>query len=511
MTTQGPNLDFLSALRTPGKGAQPSSSDGRTSLEFKENQFSGLLIERLNEVEKLNRGPAFLSPFPERPEPPPKPRESHRDRADRDNVSQPESPANGENLPSRVESTRQDVVASARAEDSKSSRTTSNETETKDDQGQTGNVTAADEPATEVTSEDGAVAANSTADAPADDVNSSGETSGVEQSAVGEPDDGIDAETLAGLHNALVAGGSGLKADTEADGESEDESTLLSDLTEVGAEPALSAVKGEQSSALNPNALNPGASANGGRGDGGKPSSHAEMLNAALAQNTSGEGSEEAEVTQQFKDMGSKLPLAGQEATTNIKVPKASLAQAGAELQRMAAIDPAGSDKPVVTNAQGMAVRFITAPPAAQSPYVTNLQMPVQSQEFLQGMAQKLVWFVSEKIQSAQIHVNPPELGPVDMKIQVSKDQAQIQIQSPHAVVREMLEGTAHRLREMMASQGIDLTQFDVGNQEQHTQGGEQSQQEQSGSGNLPGATVEAAPNGETEELGLDQLVDYYV
>jgi flagellar hook-length control protein FliK len=97
------------------------------------------------------------------------------------------------------------------------------------------------------------------------------------------------------------------------------------------------------------------------------------------------------------------------------------------------------------------------------------------------------------------------------MKIQVTKDQAQIQIQSPHAIVRDLLEGTAQRLREMMASQGIDLTNFDVGSQQQHADNGGSAGTDEKQSQGMTGSATESDQATGTESLELDQLVDYYV
>ncbi|AZZ90975.1 flagellar hook-length control protein FliK [Hahella sp. KA22] len=150
---------------------------------------------------------------------------------------------------------------------------------------------------------------------------------------------------------------------------------------------------------------------------------------------------------------------------------------------------------------------------AAAPPYVTTLQQPVQGDDWGEGMAQKVVWFVGQKIQSASVHLNPPELGPIEMKIHVQKDQAHVQIQSPHAIVRDMAEGAAHRLRELLAEQGLQLSQFDVSSQQQ--QGGASGGQESGGAdgglfageGDEDGASVA----GIEQALATDRMVDYYV
>ncbi|WP_049781062.1 flagellar hook-length control protein FliK [Hahella chejuensis] len=150
---------------------------------------------------------------------------------------------------------------------------------------------------------------------------------------------------------------------------------------------------------------------------------------------------------------------------------------------------------------------------AAAPPYVTTLQQPVQGDDWGEGMAQKVVWFVGQKIQSASVHLNPPELGPIEMKIHVQKDQAHVQIQSPHAIVRDMAEGTAHRLRELLAEQGLQLSQFDVSSQQQQTGAGSGQESGGADGGLVAGEGDEegAAALGVEQALATDRMVDYYV
>jgi len=223
-------------------------------------------------------------------------------------------------------------------------------------------------------------------------------------------------------------------------------------------------------------------------------------------------GQAEAEVTREFKELGKSLaanPLAPAGSAPVVGTPQAERS----ELQRMAWLESGLKDKVAVTPPQTVVMRNAPTLSAPSSTYVTNIPAQVQTPEWQQGVVKKLLWFVSEKIQSAKIHVNPPELGPVDLKIQVSKDQAQaqVQIQSPHAVVRDLLEGTAIRLREMLANQGIDLTNFNVGSQGGQTQqeGGSQPQSQTADTGS--DSTLEAETHVSVQSQGINQLVDYYV
>jgi len=143
-------------------------------------------------------------------------------------------------------------------------------------------------------------------------------------------------------------------------------------------------------------------------------------------------------------------------------------------------------------------------------PYVTSLQQAVTNPEFKDGMGQKLVWMVGQNIQSAKVHLNPAELGPIEMKIQVIKDQAHVQIHSPHAVTRDLMEGTVHRLREMLAEQGIELSRFDVSSQHGEQSGAEGSGQDGSDGDLAGGDNLEDEVQIVEQALSNDQLVDTF-
>jgi flagellar hook-length control protein FliK len=79
-----------------------------------------------------------------------------------------------------------------------------------------------------------------------------------------------------------------------------------------------------------------------------------------------------------------------------------------------------------------------------------------------QGVGEKLVWMASKNQQVAQLHLNPPELGPLDITLTLRHDQASAQFVSGHAQVRDAIEAAMPRLREMLADSGITLGNANV-------------------------------------------------
>jgi len=74
-----------------------------------------------------------------------------------------------------------------------------------------------------------------------------------------------------------------------------------------------------------------------------------------------------------------------------------------------------------------------------------------------QSLGDRLVWMAGQSQQVAQLHLNPPELGPLQITLTLDRDQASAQFVSAHALVRDAIEAAMPRLREMLADSGIAL------------------------------------------------------
>lgn len=79
-----------------------------------------------------------------------------------------------------------------------------------------------------------------------------------------------------------------------------------------------------------------------------------------------------------------------------------------------------------------------------------------------QAVGQKVVWMVSGAQQSASLTLNPPELGPMQIVLNVSNSQANATFVAAQPEVRQALEATLPRLREMLEGAGIQLGQTNI-------------------------------------------------
>lgn len=118
-------------------------------------------------------------------------------------------------------------------------------------------------------------------------------------------------------------------------------------------------------------------------------------------------------------------------------------------------------------------------------------QMQEMIQKFSPVMRQQLIAMVSQGVQHAEIRLDPPELGQMMVRIQVQGDQTQVQFQVMQHQTKDLVEQAIPRLREMLAEQGMQLTDSNVSQG-----GGGREQGEADGSGH---------PNG-TSSSDMDEI-----
>jgi flagellar hook-length control protein FliK len=108
---------------------------------------------------------------------------------------------------------------------------------------------------------------------------------------------------------------------------------------------------------------------------------------------------------------------------------------------------------------QPMERGFAMADAGATAPIPTmqDLQTPVGASGWDEALSQRVLLMVSGQEQVAELSLNPPDLGPLQVTLSISNDQATATFVSQHADVRQALEAALPRLKEMMAESGINL------------------------------------------------------
>lgn len=94
-----------------------------------------------------------------------------------------------------------------------------------------------------------------------------------------------------------------------------------------------------------------------------------------------------------------------------------------------------------------------------------RIDTPIHDHQWSQNLGDRVVWMAKNDQQSAQININPPQLGPVQINLHINGDQASAVFTSPHAEVRQAIQDSMPQLRDMLSASGINLGQANVGSQ----------------------------------------------
>ncbi|WP_296270956.1 flagellar hook-length control protein FliK [Pseudomonas sp. UBA6323] len=150
-------------------------------------------------------------------------------------------------------------------------------------------------------------------------------------------------------------------------------------------------------------------------------------------------------------------------------------------------------------------------------PLVPGQPVAMQQGGWSEAVVDRVMWLSSQNLKSAEIQLDPAELGRLEVRVNLSQDQAQVTFASPNAGVREALEGQMHRLRELFAQQGMNLADANVSDQSLNRGWQGQGEGGRGGSGSRDGLLAgEELQPGAQQEVRSDRLsagrglVDYY-
>lgn len=101
-----------------------------------------------------------------------------------------------------------------------------------------------------------------------------------------------------------------------------------------------------------------------------------------------------------------------------------------------------------------------TAP--ASTPVAGAIQQPVSSLGWGDVLGDRVMWMVGQQQQGAELRLNPPALGPLEVKLSMTDGQATLTFSTQHLPVKEALEAATPRLKEMFSESGINLGSVSV-------------------------------------------------
>ncbi|WP_159105292.1 flagellar hook-length control protein FliK [Shewanella marina] len=141
---------------------------------------------------------------------------------------------------------------------------------------------------------------------------------------------------------------------------------------------------------------------------------------------------------------------------------------------------------------------------------VGDNNMKAMMARFAPVMQQQAMHMVNNGINKMEIRLDPAELGQMMIRVQVQGDQTQVQFSALQPQTRDLLEQAMPRLREMLAEQGMNLTDSGVNDGQQQN---EQTNQDEQIAANHHGRDEQANHQTQssqiTEQLD-DSVIDYY-
>ena len=118
-------------------------------------------------------------------------------------------------------------------------------------------------------------------------------------------------------------------------------------------------------------------------------------------------------------------------------------------------------------------------------------------------VGQKIVWMVAGGEQSASLTLNPPDLGPMQVVLNVTNDQADVTFTAAQPEVRQALEDAMPRLKEMLGESGLSL-----GNASVNAGMSEQQQAQSQAFANNGGGSGQGGRGGAAGGAGGDTVND---
>jgi flagellar hook-length control protein FliK len=130
----------------------------------------------------------------------------------------------------------------------------------------------------------------------------------------------------------------------------------------------------------------------------------------------------------------------------------------------------------------------------------TNETIAVFQKDFSVNMKEKVMVMINQKIQQADIQLDPPELGNVQVRVNLQGDTASVSFIVQNSQAKDALEQQMGKLKDMLAESGVDVGEAHVQQQDQKAsseqENGQQSgQSQQQGQEGLMSEEIQISAN----------------
>lgn len=100
--------------------------------------------------------------------------------------------------------------------------------------------------------------------------------------------------------------------------------------------------------------------------------------------------------------------------------------------------------------------------PVTTSTFMMNLPMPVDVTQWQAALTEQISLVTRQGIQSAEIKLNPEQLGSLHIKLDLLDDKINMHMVVAHSAVKSVLESTLPYLRASLEEQGMSLAQTNI-------------------------------------------------
>lgn len=126
-------------------------------------------------------------------------------------------------------------------------------------------------------------------------------------------------------------------------------------------------------------------------------------------------------------------------------------------------------------------------------------------------VAERSAMMASQNIKFAELQLDPPELGPLQVKVSVSQDQASVSFVATNAQVRDSLDQAQARLRELLDEQGLNLVNVDISGDSSDQFDSQQEGEGGHTKGQLASSTQDEDTDVSSIQIHHEYGVDHYV
>jgi flagellar hook-length control protein FliK len=121
-------------------------------------------------------------------------------------------------------------------------------------------------------------------------------------------------------------------------------------------------------------------------------------------------------------------------------------------------------DNPLQT---GVTTQISQTPNTASQVLPAHLQSmsvsaSANNQQWGDALGERVSFLINQKLNNAEIRIDPPHLGKLDIQIHLKDDSAQVVIHTQHAQTRDLVENSSLRLREILQDAGYSNVDVNV-------------------------------------------------